>query len=1461
MRSTILLLLIISLNSVVLQAQQSPIPQLQAALEECYELLPREKLYLHTDRSFYSPSETIWFKVYSTNAANTVTSEHSSVARIELLNPKGDIIAQETILLSSNQSNASFLLPKSSVGGIYKLRAYTSWIRNFGEEAFFEKEITVQRVNIPKILLELDIEKESYGAGDEVVADLKMRSIDGKVLGDYLFEYQVRLAGENVYKSVAFSDKEGKASIKYNLPNELTSADGLLNVMVGYGGNTESIARRIPILFDNIKLDFLPEGGDLVQQLPSKVAFKAVNEFGKPADVEGIIFNAQGEKVTTFSSFHDGMGAFEFRPQAEKYYAEITRPIGITKKYDLPQIYNEGVTGSLISQNDKEIVLDIRTSTARPLYAMLQMQERVLHTQTLEGNTLKIATDDFPMGIARLTIFDETGLPQWERLLFLNRHRQLNVNLETNKESYAPNSTVKLDLKVTDSAGKGVQGGFSLAVVDDKLHTYADDKQDDILSYFLMSSELKGKVHEPNFYFDPEEEKATEALEYVLLTHGWRSFNWKETLAADEVHWRAKIKYPKSMLSVKGRIYPAYKGVKAWVKETGEEIAIGKRGNFEIKHVDINQLPFTIMAKYKQSRKEIKVSSQQHLHIIDESLNGEKVTNRHGVQVGKDIYAKQQMAVKTEVLDETMPMAEGATASAQSSAKVRGQSTVMGSRTSDVGYYIDGVVVDGDVALDEVVVSAQSISTNEVALSVIALSSVAIKHTSWMEQDYDFQVGLAPKLMDLRLSVYTNHNNQARSGRRFYNARYHSPDKPAEPETIYWNPSIQTDKNGKASLSFNTSPEISTFRAIVEGIAESGIPARAETTFNTQTPFSIDTKIPVLLTQGDELELPISLKNGTNTSISGLLSYNLEDGFKLEKGHADMLDVAALEIVNLKPRLKVNAPPGEYDLVIHFKPAQGNTHEKVIKTKLKVVASTFPRAAYLSSRNLNTNYQFEIDNLVTGSVETEFRILPNGLDEITAGIEGILREPYGCFEQVSSSNYPNILALQLLQNREELDPEIKKKAEDYLSKGYKKLEGYEVEGGGFSLYGKAPASIGLTAFGLVQFHELQKALPIVNKRMIKRAIDWLLKKRDKNGLFGQGRAGAYQKYGKTSDAYVVYALSTMKVEDMEAALRHETELAEQDEDIYRLALLALANVNYGEKATADRLTGLLATKIRAQTLEDLKADATLMRSYGHSKQVEIAAWATLALCENQYADIELIHELVEYIQSKKRGAGYFGSTQATGLALQALSKYLIKFAEPTAPGDLELFINDELVASASYDENTELLAFNDLGQHFTEGANQVQVRFANTTQAVPYTLTTNWRAKLPAAQASSIKVTTTLPSEVPLGESVRLTARVHNNSDEAAPTPMAIIGIPSGLSIEARQVKELVEKGVFDYFEIQDNYLVAYYTELAPNATSVIELDLKTQFKGNFQAPPNSAFLYYQSEIKDWEAGKRITIN
>jgi len=405
------------------------IRSLKNKLQTFVETRSPERVYLHFDKPFYKPSETIWFQAYLRQEKDLKASRKSDILHVELINPKGNVEKEIQIIAKKGVASGDFELSEDAAGGIYKIRAYTNWQKNDETNFIFEKEFQVQKVILPRLKMKLDFEKDAYGAGDKSTADLELNSLKNQPLMNYDFDYVVSLKGKKILSKKGKTNSEGKAKVNFDLPKNLTTADGLLNISIQYNGQVESISRSIPIALNNIALEFFPEGGDMVEGLETNIAFAAKDEFGKTSDVEGFVLNSKNKKVATFASFHKGTGAFSFTPQKnQKYTVKISKPTGISRTYQLPEALPAGYILNIEKQNKEQIFVTIASTETEKMSLVAQIRGKIYFSTEIDAqkgkNALTIPTKSFPMGTMQITLFDKKGIERAERLVFVNKQQQ-----------------------------------------------------------------------------------------------------------------------------------------------------------------------------------------------------------------------------------------------------------------------------------------------------------------------------------------------------------------------------------------------------------------------------------------------------------------------------------------------------------------------------------------------------------------------------------------------------------------------------------------------------------------------------------------------------------------------------------------------------------------------------------------------------------------------------------------------------------------------------------------------------------------------------------------------------------------------------------------------------------------------------------------------------------------------------
>lgn len=1527
-------------------------------LEVYNKKYPEEKTYLQFDKPFYKPGDMIWFKAFIRDGINLQRTQLSEVLYVELIDPKGKTSAKLNLMAVNGMANGNFLITKDMPGGIYKVRAYTKWMMNFDETTFFEKEIQVQAVLLPRLLMKLDFEREAFGAGDKVIAKLELNTTENKPLRNYSFDFNVNLSGKKILSGQDETNNEGIAYIEFDLPEVLQSSDGLLNAIIRYEGNNESISRSIPIILNKISLKFYPEGGNFVSNIINRLAFKALNQYKKPADFEGTVYDNTGKAICKVKSFHQGMGAFEISPEANKnYFLKIAVPEGITDTFHLPHSINNNYAMIVRKQENNMVDVDFYSPIENEINIVLQIRGQIYFSKTLKStngmNNIKIPVVDMPAGVAQITLFDEKDIPQCERLVFVNYNRKMNISVTTNKQEYLPRENVEITIKTTDEKGNAIPADLALAVVDDKVISFANDKQHNILSYFLVGADLKGKIHEPNFYFNVKEKKAEQALNYLLMVNGWRRFDWEEVKSPER-----EIKYyPEKLSTISGIVTkmngrPAKNAEVILIEETGNKSVLRTRadnkGFFRFNYF-VNSNSILLHAQTEKGKWRCKVEltgemdyeytnpglREEVLH--DESFN-ERLDVVNFVPVREEVAQVKENSVKSKKQSrKSKPGISNGSVVKLATDNVGLDEVVvtaygMSRKKRAIGYAVSDIKGEDIIQVDDLlagkfagvqVVKASgspgaspfikirgnaSLNNNAGPLYVIdgiPLSEGLSGRTNgsnafWPDNISNIQVikgGNATTLYGCRAAngvviistkpyQYKNHNRICISNKKSFNTirvnsgnstysrvrKFYSPDysQDNQPEvrndfreTIYWNPHVSTNKNGETKVSFYNSDAVTTFRATIEGLSKSGMAGRIEQTWFTRLPFAMSVKIPPYLAFYDSVSIPLILKNNTKDALNGQLLINHPTGLKPVK----------------MPDKQQNIAPGEVKCVFldYF------TIDTIVTDNLSIVFTSnglqdaitrpvaiqpkgFPAMASFSSQELDKTYELEIKDLVNGSLKAELSVFINPISDMMAGIESILREPYGCFEQTSSSTYPNIMVLNYLNETNTNNPKIRAKAMKLIDKGYKRLVSFETATNGYEWFGASPAHEGLTAYGILEFSDMKKVYGNVCDKMVSRTKDWLLNKRDGKGGFTR-KQYALHNFGQISEevmnAYIVYALTEAGYTDIDKELERAQAEALKSGDCYRMALIANALMSMNEKEAADKTMELIKSNIRKKGFDNLKSDHSITYSMGKSLKIETTALITLALMKSETVDFVLLNEAVNYLIESRGSYGGFGSTQATILALKALSEFAKFTTKTQSPGNIEMYVDENKVASVYYEPSAgNKITIDGLEKFLKEGKQDIKILFTQTNNAMPYSLDVKWTTLTPnSSKLCAVDINTVLSSnEIKTGETVRLKAGITNKTDNGLPMTMAIIGIPSGLTAQPWQLKEIQEKKIADFYEVNKNEVVFYFRGMAPNASREINLDLKAEIPGVYTAPASSAYLYYTNEYKDWSGGEKIVV-
>jgi hypothetical protein len=795
-------------------AQQKNISDhITSSLEKYTSTFPQEKLYLHFDKEYYLPGDTIWFKAYQVNASSHEPDSISKIVYVDLIGAQNSILTQLKLKSKSGFAHGDISLPDTLQPGNYRVRAYTNWMRNLDPAFFFTKILSV-----------------------------------------------------------------------YSLSGMLTS--GSITAPTGSGKNKQALVDTIPKHKSAIDLQFFPEGGYLLDGLPVKVAFKALSPSGKGIKVTGSLVDNDGKFITSFTSNELGMGIVSLLPQVGKKYFAQLEGMGSKQRYALPEAIKEGYVLSLNYFKPGFVRVNARTNiaSAQPKEMTLigQCRDEVYFSAKADIGRkgyffIDVPKADFPSGIVQFTLFDDQNAPQSERLAFINHQDNLKIEISTNKKGYVPREKVQLTIDVKDDHGNPVAANLSLSVTDADQVPEVNSIRDNILTNLLLTSDLKGLIESPKIYFRDTTKETQQSLDLLMLTHGWRRFTWKEVLtdsvpslrfaAEKELSFSGSLANGKKAIE-ENRLTMMLMSAQPQVLQS----PVGKNQDFYFGLPDFQDSVNVVLqtTNSKGKRRDMQVSVDEKLipkipgdvnsfvpekpYIINSSIgleslvsNTKKVVVLDKVQINAKKPAEKMdvmpyQTIDVEALEKSMSF-DYANVFQLLVREAKGHFRI---ETLKGLEYLGDVLMFGYPPSIYFHYPAFFINGVEFApgcpgslsfMRWLTVRDIDVNSITRLEIGERFAGGM---IMEKCIFINTYKDGFRRSYppgitsfkiagfskvREFYSPKYQaleSDKKDDNRATLYWNPNVQTDKNGIAKLSFYNSDKANTFSINVEGVSGNG---------------------------------------------------------------------------------------------------------------------------------------------------------------------------------------------------------------------------------------------------------------------------------------------------------------------------------------------------------------------------------------------------------------------------------------------------------------------------------------------------------------------------------------------------------------------------------------------------------------------------------------------------------------
>ena len=441
---------------------------------------PREKAYLHFDNTSYYVGDTIWFKAYVTLAEKQVFSSISRPLYVELVDQAGHVTDKQIIKLSQGEGSGQFVLPQSMLSGYYEVRAYTRWMLAFSDPQYFSRTLPI---------------------------------------------YQL-----------SHSDQLERSISTYEL--------------------SPSMEKRPEETREKLSLRFFPEGGQLVEGVTSQVAFKAESKNEGNIQLSGTLYTKEGQEITSFETLHDGMGAFEYTPSALPAIAKVNFQ-GKQYEFTLPKALPSGYILK-VDNNAGAISVTVSCNAATPqdtLAVFISHQGRphayqLIHCQANEPQQFTVLSRKLPAGVLQISLLNRAGNTLCDRFVFASPRAPLQISPKGLKEIYAPYAPIRCELQLNNAIGEPMPGKLSVSIRDAVRSDYME-YDNNIFTDLLLTSDLKGYIHQPGYYFTESSLRKQKELDILLMVHGWRKYDMTQQIGISPF---TPLQLPESQLVLYGQV-------------------------------------------------------------------------------------------------------------------------------------------------------------------------------------------------------------------------------------------------------------------------------------------------------------------------------------------------------------------------------------------------------------------------------------------------------------------------------------------------------------------------------------------------------------------------------------------------------------------------------------------------------------------------------------------------------------------------------------------------------------------------------------------------------------------------------------------------------------------------------------------------------------------------------------------
>ena len=1395
-------------------------------VEQDIQIRDTQQVLLTCDKPVYQPGQTIHLRALALDMA-TRTPLSGSPVTFEVEDARGNKVFKTRAALSRfGVAGTDFALADEVNMGTFHLRA----ILPDGEA---EKAVRVERYVLPKFRVSVSTAKDYYLPGETAHGTIDARYFFGKpVAGAHitLMVNTIDIGTSAIGTLDGITDAAGRFEFDYRMPDHLVGQPFEQGKAVvefaadvkDTANHTEHGNRQVPVVPEPVLLSLVPEHSSIVAGVENHVYVAAARADGTPLRNAAVILDttpADGgpalfpRQLRTDSL---GLAVYRFTPERKQYTVEARYSTGnghevVANQVLTPMPGEDGIllrtdeTFAKVGDNVRLTALSTRDHAT--IYFDIVRDGQTILTQAEEGAhgvgeiSLPISADMVgTLQVHAYTILPSEDIVRDTRTIVVSPADDLNIDIAADRGQYKPGDDAVVRFTVTGQDRQPVAAALGVAIVDESVFALSELQPGLEKIYFTLEKELMQPRYE---------------------IHG---------LTPIGIYQERDPKIPDASRQRAGAMLLA-------AVDTTDPFGF-RANSFQTRWAKVKEAALAEMTKRRQH---IADAIARYEHDNNVTLKGEDSLWKlysAGYLKASDLQDPWQHPYKTPVNGDQVYGPNFQLSSAGPDGKWdtyddltvgpwgsfdgiggqwrRGGPVFAPMARGGFGGAMDAV--GGERAVEQFAAPAPMVMEDAVAKSAAVVTN-----------------GPQPSgLPEPRIRQYF-------------------------PETLYWNPSVISDDNGVAEVRLPLADSITTWRVSAMANSAEGLLGSAAAPVKVFQDFFADIDLPVALTQGDHVDVPVSLYNYLPEPQDVTVTLAQDPWFELDGSATQNVHLEANQVS------VVYFPISARDIGVHsfLVTARGSRLSDALKRSVQVLPNGKEERTTASDR-----LEGSVDKTVTvpegalpGASNLWIKLYPGTFSQVVEGLDSLLRMPYGCFEQTSSTTYPNVLALGYLKQTKKINPEIQLKAEQYINVGYQRLVTFECHDGGFSWFGSEPAHQVLTAYGLLEFSDMAKVHD-VDPALIRRTQQWLAGKQNGDGSWLEKNQGIAEGIiNRQSDslrttAYVAWSLaeSGYTGHEITTGVNYVRSHVAEANDPYTLAvilnLLTAPGVNDGATAAAVAQRLIASAKTTDKTAYWVSDTTTFTGAQEGGADVETTGLAAYALLK-WGREGGFVNKVLTYLVQSKDSYGTWTTTQGTVWALKALL-----FAGSHGAGDshgtVDITVNGVSVASiAMTADNSDVMRQIDATKQLKPGANIVHLDYHGTGSLLyqvvgryytPWTRPIGDHVSPPEPLALSVDYDKTM---LAVNDTATATVTIHNNTDRTAEMPLIDIGVPPGFDVVTDNLEAAVTDGRISKYTVAARQIIVYMEKLAPNATVRLTYGLHARFPVKALTPSSRAYPYY----------------